>query len=232
MTTNTEAPAELADAEAAYEIERLRDAMIGLINECNKANKAAIQMFAGVVIDHGPLAHASRVLNGEVSFCGGWPNVFGAVAPPAPKLDFEAQRRVNRRLHGRSDTSGCSLGVRLNELLGLRAEARWTMRNSLLDELIGAWEVKAEMEPDAKPGRRETLRECADTLRALMESVAPDQPTEREEQMVELLRSACAIADRQGHGTHWQRFGDSIRKLGLNGITARTYRVLPSDLEA
>ena len=106
------------------------------------------------------------------------------------------------------------------------------MRNSLLDELIGNWEVQAEFlgnSDDAMRVRRETLRECADTLRMLMESVAPDQPTEREEQMAELLRSACAIADRQGAGTHWQRFGDSIRKLGLNGITARTYRVLPSD---
>ena len=61
--------------------------------------------------------------------------------------------------------------------------------------------------------------------------VAQDQPTERDEQMAELLRSACAIADRQGEGTHWRRFGDSIRALGLNGITARTYRVLPSDHE-
>jgi hypothetical protein len=62
--------------------------------------------------------------------------------------------------------------------------------------------------------------------------VAQDQPTERDEQMAELLRSACAIADRQGAGTHWQRFGDSIRALGLNGITARTYQVLPSDHES
>jgi len=47
----------------------------------------------------------------------------------------------------------------------------------------------------------------------------------------ELLRSACAIAERKGEGTHWGRFIESIRKLGLNGITARTYRVLPSDKE-
>jgi hypothetical protein len=54
---------------------------------------------------------------------------------------------------------------------------------------------------------------------------------DRDEQMAELLRSACAIADRQGEGTHWRRFGDSIRALGLNGITARAYQVLPSDHE-
>lgn len=105
------------------------------------------------------------------------------------------------------------------------------MRNTLLDELIGTWQVMAEMEPDSKPGRRETLRECADALQMLMESQPPDAPTNREKEMAELLRSACAIADRQGAGTHWQRFGDSVRKLGLNGITARTYRVLPSDTD-
>ncbi len=48
-------------------------------------------------------------------------------------------------------------------------------------------------------------------------------------EMADLLRSACAIADRRGEGTAWERFSDSIRALGLNGVTARTYRVLPSD---
>ena len=45
----------------------------------------------------------------------------------------------------------------------------------------------------------------------------------------ELVRSACAIADRKGEGTAWNRFKASAAKLGLNGITARTYRKLPDD---
>lgn len=105
---------------------------------------------------------------------------------------------------------------------------------ALLDELAGTWEVMAEMEQASKEGRRETLRECADGLRMLAEIVrkaellAPPK-TEREAMLEELLRSACAIAERQGAGTAWARFAASIHAVGLNGITARTYRVLPSD---
>jgi hypothetical protein len=84
----------------------------------------------------------------------------------------------------------------------------------------------AEMEDAAKPGRRETLRECADTLRSL---VSADSSGERERELEELLRSACAIAERKGAGTAWDRFAASVRSVGLNGITARTYRVLPTD---
>lgn len=56
-------------------------------------------------------------------------------------------------------------------------------------------------------------------------------PSEREKTMEELLRSACAIADRKGENTAWERFAASVHELGLNGVTARTYRVLPSDVE-
>jgi hypothetical protein len=51
------------------------------------------------------------------------------------------------------------------------------------------------------------------------------------EQMRELLRSAHAIADRKGEGTHWERFASSIAALGIGPVTARTYRILPSDTE-
>lgn len=47
-----------------------------------------------------------------------------------------------------------------------------------------------------------------------------------------LLRSACAIAERAGSNTAWERFIQSVFALGLNGVTARTYRVLPSDRAA
>ncbi|MES2596070.1 MAG: hypothetical protein V4662_12075 [Verrucomicrobiota bacterium] len=53
--------------------------------------------------------------------------------------------------------------------------------------------------------------------------------TKRELDLEELLRSACAIAERQGEGTHWERFIKSVKGFGLNGITARTYRVLPGE---
>lgn len=53
--------------------------------------------------------------------------------------------------------------------------------------------------------------------------------TEREKELEELLRSACCIAERKGENVAWERFAASIRKLGINGITARTYRILESD---
>ena len=55
--------------------------------------------------------------------------------------------------------------------------------------------------------------------------------TAREIELEELLRSACCIAERQGADTNWQRFIDSVNKAGLNGVTARTYKILPSDKE-
>lgn len=102
------------------------------------------------------------------------------------------------------------------------------MKNAIIEEVIGTWEVMAEMQEDAKPGRRETLRECADTLRMMLST---DQFSAREKELEELLRSACSIADRKGAHTAWDRFAASIHKVGLNGVTARTYRVLPSDIQ-
>ena len=50
-------------------------------------------------------------------------------------------------------------------------------------------------------------------------------------QMSELLRSAHAIAARKGADVAWERFAASIQALGIGSVTARTYRVLPSDAE-
>src|SRR6185312_1909763 len=97
------------------------------------------------------------------------------------------------------------------------------MKAAIIEELAGTWEIMAATEDGSTPTRRATLRECADTLRALLAL-----PDEREMELEALLRSACAIADRKGADTAWERFGNSIRKVGLSGVTARTYR----DLEA
>lgn len=102
------------------------------------------------------------------------------------------------------------------------------MKNALIEEIAGNWEVMAEMEDAAHPARRATFRECADLLKNM---VAADRSNERERELEELVRSACAIADRKGEATAWDRFTASARALGLNGVTARTYRILPSEAE-
>lgn len=55
------------------------------------------------------------------------------------------------------------------------------------------------------------------------------QLNSRRVELEELLRSACAIAERSGDETNWERFISSINKMGLNGTTARTYRLLEGD---
>lgn len=69
----------------------------------------------------------------------------------------------------------------------------------------------------AETGRERQLAHIAETKSA------------RVRELEELLRSACAIAERQGEGTHWDRFIASVKQAGLNGVTARTYRILPGD---
>lgn len=54
---------------------------------------------------------------------------------------------------------------------------------------------------------------------------------EKTKQLSELLSSAYAIALRKGNGTAWNRFAKSIENLGISPITARTYRILKSDIE-
>lgn len=56
--------------------------------------------------------------------------------------------------------------------------------------------------------------------------------TDRERKLEELLRSAHCIALRQGADTHWGRFAESIAEMGIGSVTARVYKILPSDLEA
>lgn len=53
--------------------------------------------------------------------------------------------------------------------------------------------------------------------------------TERELELEDLLTSARCIAQRKGDGTAWERFDSRLAKSGIGSITAKTFRVLPSD---
>jgi len=47
--------------------------------------------------------------------------------------------------------------------------------------------------------------------------------------LVDLLRSARAIAERKGEGTAWSRFDAAIAKAGIGSVTPRTFRILGDD---
>lgn len=53
--------------------------------------------------------------------------------------------------------------------------------------------------------------------------------TKREIELEELCRCARNIARRNGVDTAWERFDNELGKAGISPVTARTYKILPSD---
>ncbi len=53
--------------------------------------------------------------------------------------------------------------------------------------------------------------------------------TARELELEDLLTSARAIAQRGGEQTAWDRFDAAVAKVGVGSITAKVFKVLPSD---
>lgn len=47
----------------------------------------------------------------------------------------------------------------------------------------------------------------------------------------DLLSSAYNIANRNGENTHWERFAGQLHINGIRPITAKTFKILPSDIE-
>lgn len=45
----------------------------------------------------------------------------------------------------------------------------------------------------------------------------------------DLLSSAYNIANRNGENTHWERFAGQLHINGISPITAKTFKILPSD---
>lgn len=56
-------------------------------------------------------------------------------------------------------------------------------------------------------------------------------PTPRESELADILTSVRAICQRKGQSTAWKRLDERIRITGIGSITAKTFRVLPSDTE-
>jgi hypothetical protein len=49
------------------------------------------------------------------------------------------------------------------------------------------------------------------------------------DELTDVLTSARAIAERKGVDTAWERFSIRIGKLGIGSVTAREFKMLPSD---
>ncbi len=51
----------------------------------------------------------------------------------------------------------------------------------------------------------------------------------REHELADLLTSVRSIALRKGADTAWERLDDRIRSYGIGNVTAKVFKVLPSD---
>jgi NTP pyrophosphatase (non-canonical NTP hydrolase) len=57
----------------------------------------------------------------------------------------------------------------------------------------------------------------------------PPMQWDRIKELEDLLTSARTIAQRNGEGTAWERFDERLAKAGIGSITAKVFKVLPSD---
>jgi len=53
----------------------------------------------------------------------------------------------------------------------------------------------------------------------------------RQATLVDILESVRVVCQREGAETAWARLDARIAKEGIGAITAKTFRVLPSDLD-
>lgn len=94
----------------------------------------------------------------------------------------------------------------------------------------------------ARESGHSTLRTVNELLRRLMddqgfktietyELLGRDAKTARERELEDLLVSARAIAQRKGADTAWERFDERLASFGIGCITAKVFKVLPSDRE-
>ncbi len=104
--------------------------------------------------------------------------------------------------------------------------------------IAGNAEPAMRLDKDGMTYKGARIEDAGEAYRAFIEVMTgmrlpqiglPQRDAHRADAMEELLRSAHAIAERKGADTAWERFADSIRALGIGSVTARTYRVLPSD---
>lgn len=55
--------------------------------------------------------------------------------------------------------------------------------------------------------------------------------TARELELEDVLKSCRAVCQRHGADTAWQRLDERIASFGIGSLTAKVFKVLPSDIE-
>lgn len=57
------------------------------------------------------------------------------------------------------------------------------------------------------------------------------EKTARELELEDLLTSCRAVCQRHGADTAWKRLDERIASFGIGSVTAKVFKVLPSDAE-
>lgn len=73
----------------------------------------------------------------------------------------------------------------------------------------------------------ELLMRCQDGRATCMYVL--DKIEEGMDELIDLLISARTIAERKGTDTAWERFSARLAEAGIGYVTAKTFKVLPSD---
>jgi hypothetical protein len=110
----------------------------------------------------------------------------------------------------------------LSNLPELTDGERKAMESIDLTEVLGTWEERHNV---VMEGAKKLLRDRTELKKE------NERLRDEIEQLKDLLASARVITQRRGEGTAWERFDSRLESAGISSVTAKTFRVLPSDLE-
>ena len=95
--------------------------------------------------------------------------------------------------------------------------------NSQTEEMERNWYLEQN--------KTESLTEELAAIRSAPEMEEVNLLLSRNEELRDLLTSARAIAERKGADTAWERFSQRLADAGIGSVTAKVFKVLPSDKE-
>lgn len=72
-------------------------------------------------------------------------------------------------------------------------------------------------------------KKLAEIGRPVPQGISKEQ--QRISELEDLLTSARCIAQRSGESTAWERFDEKLKSAGIGSVTAKVFKILPSDTE-